>query len=84
MFLTRMGFGSKIVVTGDVTQMDLPEGARSGLVEVQRVLKNVEGVAFCSLTEADIVRHELVQRIVRAYDAHRAEQVGLPMPKQGS
>lgn len=84
MFLTRMGFGSKIVVTGDVTQMDLPEGAKSGLVEVQRVLKDVEGVAFCTLSEADIVRHELVQRIVRAYDAHRAEQVGLPLPKRGS
>ncbi|HLO04280.1 MAG TPA: PhoH family protein [Symbiobacteriaceae bacterium] len=84
MFLTRMGFGSKIVVTGDVTQMDLPEGAKSGLVEVQRVLKDVEGVAFCYLTEADIVRHELVQRIVRAYDAHRAESVGLPLPKRGS
>lgn len=84
MFLTRMGFGSKIVVTGDVTQMDLPEGAKSGLVEVQRVLKDVEGVSFCALTEADIVRHELVQRIVRAYDAHRAESVGLPLPKRGS
>jgi phosphate starvation-inducible PhoH-like protein len=83
MFLTRMGFGSKIVVTGDATQMDLPEGAKSGLIEVQRVLKGVEGVAFCELTEADIVRHELVQRIVRAYDAYRAEAVGLPKPRQG-
>jgi phosphate starvation-inducible PhoH-like protein len=69
MFLTRLGFGSKAVITGDVTQVDLPEGTRSGLVEVQRILKNVEGVAFCYLTEKDIVRHELVQRIIQAYEA---------------
>jgi phosphate starvation-inducible PhoH-like protein len=84
MFLTRMGFGSKIVVTGDVTQVDLPEGTKSGLVEVQRILKGVESVAFCYLTEADIVRHELVQRIIRAYDAYRGETVGMPLPKRGS
>jgi phosphate starvation-inducible PhoH-like protein len=69
MFLTRMGFGSKAIVTGDVTQVDLPEGAKSGLVEVQRILKGVEGVAFCYLTEKDIVRHDLVQRIIKAYEA---------------
>ena len=70
MFLTRLGFGSKAVVTGDITQVDLPEGAKSGLVEVQRILGGVEGVAFCYLTERDIVRHDLVQRIIKAYEAH--------------
>lgn len=69
MFLTRLGFGSKVIVTGDVTQIDLPEGTKSGLVEVQRILGGVEGVAFCYLTEKDIVRHDLVQRIIKAYEA---------------
>lgn len=69
MFLTRLGFGSKVVVTGDQTQIDLPEGTKSGLVEVQRILRGVEGVAFCYLTEKDIVRHDLVQRIIKAYEA---------------
>ncbi len=73
MFLTRLGFGSKAVVTGDVTQTDLPEGTRSGLVEVQHILKGVEGVSFCYLTEKDIVRHDLVQRIIQAYEAHSAQ-----------
>lgn len=72
MFLTRLGFGSKAVVTGDVTQVDLPEGNKSGLVEVQKILKGVEGIAFCYLTERDVVRHELVQRIIRAYEAAEA------------
>ena len=68
MFLTRMGFGSKVVVTGDVTQVDLPKGKKSGLVEAARVLKDVEGIDFCYLKEADVVRHELVKRIITAYD----------------
>ncbi|HHV54367.1 MAG TPA: phosphate starvation-inducible protein PhoH [Firmicutes bacterium] len=68
MFLTRMGFGSRVVVTGDVTQVDLPKGQRSGLLEVTEVLRGVEGVAFVYLNERDVVRHELVQRIIRAYD----------------
>ncbi|GBC99311.1 PhoH-like protein [bacterium HR17] len=68
MFLTRMGFGAKIVVTGDITQIDLPKGVTSGLVEVQRVLKDVDGVAFVYLTEQDVVRHPLVQRIIQAYE----------------
>ena len=72
MFLTRLGFGSKAVVTGDITQVDLPEGTRSGLVEVQKILRGVEGVAFCYLTERDIVRHDLVQRIIKAYEAYAA------------
>ncbi|MFT3842060.1 MAG: PhoH family protein [Myxococcaceae bacterium] len=67
MFLTRLGFHSKAVITGDVTQIDLPAGKESGLVQVQRVLKNVEGVAFCHLEDTDVVRHPLVQEIVKAY-----------------
>ncbi len=70
MVLTRLGFNAKMVVTGDITQIDLPRGVRSGLIEVQEVLKGVEGVAFVYLTEQDVVRHPLVQRIVAAYDAY--------------
>lgn len=68
MFLTRMGFGSKVVVTGDVTQIDLPRGKRSGLIEAQRILKNVEGIGFSYLKDVDVVRHELVKKIINAYD----------------
>lgn len=68
MFLTRIGFGSKAVVTGDVTQIDLPAGRRSGLVEAQRVLSGMEGVEFVYFTEKDVVRHQLVQMIIQAYD----------------
>jgi len=68
MFLTRLGFGSKIVITGDVTQIDLPDGKTSGLKEAMRVLRNVEGVGICELTNADVVRHVMVQRIVQAYE----------------
>ena len=64
MFLTRLGFGSKIVITGDVTQIDLPDGKASGLKEAMRVLKSVEGIGICELTNADVVRHVMVQRIV--------------------
>jgi phosphate starvation-inducible PhoH-like protein len=67
MFLTRLGFHSKAVITGDVTQIDLPQGRESGLVQVQRVLKGVEGIAFCDLEDTDVVRHPLVQEIVKAY-----------------
>jgi phosphate starvation-inducible PhoH-like protein len=70
MFLTRIGFGSKAVITGDVTQIDLPTGKRSGLVEAERVLAKVEGIEFIYFTERDVVRHRLVQMIVRAYEAH--------------
>jgi phosphate starvation-inducible PhoH-like protein len=70
MFLTRIGFGSKAVITGDVTQIDLPTGKRSGLVEAERVLSKVEGIEFIYFTERDVVRHRLVQMIVRAYEAH--------------
>jgi phosphate starvation-inducible PhoH-like protein len=69
MFLTRMGLGSKVVVTGDVTQIDLPKEQRSGLIDAERVLKDVEGVAFAYLERQDIVRHRVVQNIVDAYSA---------------
>jgi len=81
MFLTRLGFGSKVVVTGDITQVDLPEGSKSGLIEVQRILRGVEGISFSYLTERDIVRHELVQRIIKAYEA-ASGLTGLPMPRK--
>ena len=71
MFLTRIGFGSKAVVTGDVTQIDLPKGMISGLVEAQAVLKKVRGIAFTFFDASDVVRHPLVQRIVNAYDRHQ-------------
>lgn len=67
MFLTRMGFGSKVVITGDVTQIDLPEGKPSGLKEAMKVLNGVEGVGICRLTQNDVVRHIMVQRIIEAY-----------------
>jgi phosphate starvation-inducible PhoH-like protein len=70
MFLTRIGFGSKAVITGDVTQIDLPAGRRSGLIEAQSVLNGVEGIEFIYFTEKDVVRHRLVQMIVQAYDRH--------------
>jgi phosphate starvation-inducible PhoH-like protein len=73
MFLTRLGFGSTMVVTGDVTQVDLPSGQRSGLREVQKVLDGVGDVAFCQLTSHDVVRHQLVGRIVAAYDRYEAQ-----------
>ena len=72
MFLTRMGFNSKVVVTGDITQIDLPNGAMSGLKEASRVLKNVEGIEFSYFTEVDVVRHELVKRIIKAYEKYDA------------
>jgi phosphate starvation-inducible PhoH-like protein len=74
MFLTRLGYGSKAVVTGDVTQTDLPRGAKSGLAEAKRILRSVEGIAFAEFSDADVVRHPLVQRIVVAYDAHEANE----------
>jgi phosphate starvation-inducible protein PhoH and related proteins len=72
MFLTRLGFGSKIVVTGDITQVDLPGATRSGLRVVQGILDNVDDIAFCHLTNHDVVRHKLVGRIVAAYDKFEA------------
>ena len=78
MFLTRIGFGSRAVVTGDVSQIDLPKGMTSGLVDAARVLDGVRGIAFSRFTSADVVRHPLVARIVEAYDAARPPQRGAP------
>jgi phosphate starvation-inducible protein PhoH and related proteins len=75
MFLTRLGFGSKVVVTGDVTQVDLPRDQASGLIQVQNILRSVEGIAFIRFSHKDVVRHKLVQRIVEAYKLH-AEETG--------
>ena len=75
MFLTRLGFGSKVVVTGDVTQIDLPREQASGLIHVQDILGNIDGIAFVPFTHKDVVRHKLVQRIVEAYREH-AEETG--------
>lgn len=72
MFVTRLGFNSKAVITGDITQIDLPNARRSGLLEAMDVLKNVDGLAFVHFDEGDVVRHHLVQRIIRAYDAHKS------------
>ncbi len=86
MFLTRIGFGSKAVVTGDVTQVDLPNGARSGLSDAVRLLGHVEGIATTFFTDVDVVRHPLVARIVRAYearDAQRAEEERPPRSRRG-
>ena len=74
MFLTRMGFGSKAVVNGDVTQVDLPSGQMSGLVQAMQVLKGVEGIGLCRFGEEDVVRHPLVRRIVRAYERAETEK----------
>lgn len=77
MFLTRIGFGSRAIVTGDITQVDLPFGKKSGLKEVVRILKNIDGIEFCNLSEKDVVRHPLVQAIVKAYekdDRRKAER----------
>jgi phosphate starvation-inducible PhoH-like protein len=68
MFLTRLGFDSKTVVTGDITQVDLPGNRPSGLVQVQSVLEKIDGIEFVYFTERDVVRHELVQEIIKAYE----------------
>ena len=73
MFVTRLGFNSKAVITGDVTQIDLPNARRSGLLEAMDVLKSVEGLMFVHFDESDVVRHHLVQRIIRAYDEHKVQ-----------
>jgi len=70
MFLTRIGFGSKAVITGDVTQVDLPTGKLSGLIEAERILSNVQGIEFVYFTDKDVVRHKLVQMIIKAYEEH--------------
>ena len=79
MFVTRMGNGSKAVITGDLTQIDLPNPKKSGLFEALRVLDGVEGISFCHFEDVDVVRHHLVQRIVRAYDSYGRAQQQLPL-----
>jgi phosphate starvation-inducible PhoH-like protein len=69
MFLTRLGFGAKAVITGDVTQIDLPPGRTSGLVEAMKVVGQIEGISFIHFDDRDVVRHKLVQQIVKAYEA---------------
>jgi phosphate starvation-inducible PhoH-like protein len=76
MFLTRLGFGSKAVVTGDITQIDLPGGKGSGLVEALKVVSQVEGIAFIHFDDRDVVRHKLVQQIVKAYEAFQSGNGG--------
>ena len=85
MFLTRLGFGSKIVITGDVTQIDLPDDKVSGLKDAVRVLENVKDIAICRLTSADVVRHALVQEIINAYEKHekKREQPKAPVKFNG-
>jgi phosphate starvation-inducible PhoH-like protein len=73
MFLTRLGFESRAVVTGDITQIDLPFGSKSGLVEAAQLLRGIDGIAFCEFSDVDVVRHPLVQRIVVAYEKRDAE-----------
>ncbi|MCL2853409.1 MAG: PhoH family protein [Defluviitaleaceae bacterium] len=82
MFLTRIGFGSKTVITGDITQIDLPEGKRSGLVEAMRILAGVEGIGVSMLTNKDVVRHPLVQRIIEAYEKHEARAKRASAPRR--
>src|SRR6202790_1412479 len=88
MFVTRLGFNSKAVITGDVTQIDLPNARRSGLLEAVDILKRVEGLTFVYFDEGDVVRHHLVQRIIRAYDEHKTKlaekKLSFPEPKSSA
>ena len=81
MFLTRLGFGSRIVVTGDTSQVDLPSGTKSGLRVVEGILDGVEDITFCRLTGTDVVRHRLVGRIVEAYEVFDAQPVSPSQPR---
>ena len=77
MFLTRLGFNSKTVITGDITQIDLPDGKRSGLVQANEILTDIEGIKFCYFSDTDVVRHRLVREIIKAYDnkdSHKKEK----------
>lgn len=74
MFLTRLGYGSKAVVTGDITQIDLPSSKKSGLLVATEVLKDVQGIGISILNERDVVRHELVQRIIKAYEKYEGKK----------
>lgn len=83
MFLTRIGFGSKVIVTGDASQKDLPAGAKSGLDVAVRVLGKISDIAFCNMTDKDVVRHPLVQKIVKAYDDYEAKEKNRSREKYG-
>lgn len=83
MFLTRFGFGSKVVVNGDVTQIDLPRGKRSGLINAAEVLQDVEGIAMCQFTDKDVVRHSLVKRIIQEYDKYERKMAEKDDEKKG-
>jgi len=74
MFLTRLGFNSRAVITGDVTQVDLPRGRYSGLLQAQDILKDIDGIEFVHMTDQDVVRHPLVQKIIRAYALYEQER----------
>lgn len=74
MFLTRLGYNAKAVITGDITQIDLPSHKKSGLLEAQRALRNIEGIAIVEFQRRDVVRHPLVQRIIAAYEEHRGKR----------
>ncbi len=82
MFLTRIGFGSKVIITGDLSQKDLPSGATSGLDVALRVLKKIDDIGICELTSQDVVRHPLVQKIVHAYDEYEQKTIKRPAPKK--
>lgn len=82
MFLTRIGFGSKVIVTGDASQKDLPQGQKSGLDVAVKVLSGIEGIKMCNLTSKDVVRHPLVQKIVKAYDAYESRQSSQRKPER--
>jgi phosphate starvation-inducible PhoH-like protein len=84
MFLTRMGTNAKVVVTGDITQVDLPNGSVSGLIHASRILDGVEGISFVRLTGEDVVRHPLVRQIIRAYDVDVDRERGRYLPAEGS
>ena len=75
MFLTRIGFSSKAIVTGDITQIDLPDGKRSGLREAEKILRDIDGLRFIRLTSKDVVRHPLVQKIINAYEKHEQKNI---------
>jgi phosphate starvation-inducible PhoH-like protein len=79
MLLTRLGNNSKAVITGDVTQIDLPNPKKSGLLEAIAVLKGVDGISFCHFEDGDVVRHNLVQRVIRAYEGFGRDQPSLPL-----
>jgi len=76
MFLTRIGFGSKAVITGDITQIDLPSNKASGLIETKNILQDIKGIQFVFFSKADVVRHKLVQDIIKAYEDLEAERTG--------